>query len=77
MGGGSARSTEDAGQCPRREGAEQDSLPGKGHTAAPEVEIPVLTKLAGLVAPLLHNGSILGSPVREIRTPGSDRGVGR
>jgi len=50
MGGGSACNTEDAGQCPRREGAEQDSLPGKGHTAAPEAEIPVFTKLAGLVA---------------------------
>jgi len=31
----------------------------------------------GVTYILLHNGSILGSPVREIRMPGSDRGVGR
>lgn len=50
MGSGSARSTGDAGQCPWREGAEQDSLSGKRHTAAPEAETPVFTKLARLVA---------------------------
>jgi RNA-directed DNA polymerase len=48
--GRSARSTEDAGQCPRRKGAEQDSLLDEGHTAAPEAEPTVSTKLAGLVA---------------------------
>jgi len=50
VGGGSARSTEDAGQCPRREGAEQISLLDEGHTAAPEADKTVSTKLAGLVA---------------------------
>ena len=50
MGGGSARSTEEAEQRPQREGAEQGRLPGKGHTAAPEAEKTVSTKLAGLVA---------------------------
>ena len=50
MGGGSARSTEEAGQRPRREGAEQDSLFGESNTAAPEADKTVSTKLAGLVA---------------------------
>jgi RNA-directed DNA polymerase len=50
MGGGSACSTEEAGQCPRREGAEQDSLFGESNTAAPEADKTVSTKLAGLVA---------------------------
>jgi RNA-directed DNA polymerase len=50
MGGGSARSTEEAGQCPRRKGAEQGSLPGQGYTAAPEAGRTVSTKLAGLAA---------------------------
>src|SRR5215216_479840 len=50
MGGGLARSTEEAGQCPRREGAEQNSLFGESNTAAPEAEPTVSTKLAGLVA---------------------------
>ena len=49
-GGGSARTTEEAGQCPRREGAEQDSLFGESNTAAPEADKTVSTKLAGLVA---------------------------
>src|SRR5919198_4865963 len=49
-GGGSARSTEEAGQCPLREGAEQDSLLDEGYTAAPEAEPTVSTQLAGLVA---------------------------
>jgi RNA-directed DNA polymerase len=49
-GGGSARSTEEAGQCPRREGVEQDSLFGESNTAAPEADKTVSTKLAGLVA---------------------------
>src|SRR5690349_5201976 len=48
--GGSARSTEEAGQCPQRKGAEQDSLLDEGYTAAPEAELTVSTKLAGLVA---------------------------
>src|SRR6478672_12695539 len=48
--GGSARSTEEAGQWPRREGAEQDSLFGESNTAAPEADNTVSTKLAELVA---------------------------
>ena len=50
VGGGSTRSTKEAGQCPRREGAEQISLLDEGHTAAPEADETVSTKLAGLVA---------------------------
>src|SRR6266508_2871626 len=49
-GGGSARTTEEAGQCPWREEAEQDSLFGESNTAAPEADKTVSTKLAGLVA---------------------------
>ena len=49
-GGGSACSTEEAGQCPQREEAEQDSLLDEGYTAAPEADKTVSTKLAGLVA---------------------------
>src|SRR5437660_985542 len=49
-GGGSACSTEEAGQCPWREEAEQDSLFDEGYTAAPEAEPTVSTKLAELVA---------------------------
>jgi group II intron reverse transcriptase/maturase len=49
VGGGSARSTEEAGQCPQREGAEQISLLDEGYTAAPEADKTVSTKLAGLV----------------------------
>src|SRR6266446_3638416 len=45
-----ARSTGEAGQCPPREGAEQDSLLDEGYTAAPEADPPVSTKLAGLIA---------------------------
>src|SRR5438105_3743233 len=48
--GRSARSTEEAGQCPQRKGAEQDSLFDEGYTAAPEADPTVSTKLAGLVA---------------------------
>src|SRR5216684_8402470 len=48
--GRSARSTGEAGQCPPREGAEQDSLLDEGYTAAPEAELTVSTKLAELVA---------------------------
>src|SRR5215207_2980002 len=48
--GRSARSTEEAGQCPPRKGAEQDSLFDEGYTAAPEAEPTVPTKLAGLAA---------------------------
>ena len=47
-GGGSARSTDEAGQRLRRKGAEQDSLFDEGYTAAPEGEITVSTKLAEL-----------------------------
>src|SRR5580765_7547735 len=50
MGGGVARSTKEAGQCPWREGATQNSLPNERHTAAPEADLTVSTKLAGLVA---------------------------
>src|SRR5881296_929691 len=50
MGGGSARSTGEAGQCPRREGAEQGGVSGEGHMAAPEADEAVSTKLVGLVA---------------------------
>jgi RNA-directed DNA polymerase len=50
MAGGVARSTREAGQCPRREGATQDSLFGESNTAAPEADKTVSTKLAGLVA---------------------------
>ena len=49
-GGGSACSTEEAGQCPQREGAEQDSLLDEGYTAAPEAEPTVATKLAELAS---------------------------
>ena len=47
-GGGSARSTEEAGQRPWRKGAEQGSLFDEGYTAAPEAEKTVSTKLAEL-----------------------------
>jgi RNA-directed DNA polymerase len=50
VGGGVARSTEEAGQRPRREGVTQDSLFGESNTAAPEADPTVSTKLAGLVA---------------------------
>ena len=50
MGGGVTRSTEEAGQRPRRKGVTQDSLFGESNTAAPEAEQTVSTKLAGLVA---------------------------
>ncbi len=50
VGGGSACSTGEAGQCPRREGAEQGGVSGGGHTAAPEADDAVSTKLVGLVA---------------------------
>jgi hypothetical protein len=46
--GRSARSTEDAGQCPPRKGAEQNSLLDEGYTAAPEADKTVSTKLAEL-----------------------------
>jgi RNA-directed DNA polymerase len=49
-GGGVARSTEEAGQRPQREGVAQGNAPGDGNTAAPEAEVTVSTKLAGLVA---------------------------
>src|SRR6266446_3030138 len=49
-GGGSAGSTKEAGQCPRRKAAEQDSALDEGYTAAPEAEPTVATKLAELAA---------------------------
>jgi RNA-directed DNA polymerase len=49
-GGGSARSTREAGQCPRREGAEQGSLFGEGTMAALEAEPTMSPKLAELAA---------------------------
>jgi hypothetical protein len=49
-GGGSARSTEEAGQRLWRKGAEQGSLFDEGYTAAPEAGITVSTKLAELGA---------------------------
>lgn len=73
MGGGSAHSTEDAGQCLRREGAEEDSLSRKGHTAAREGGNPVFTKLVGQVA-LARNdllwGSRYGKSARRVLTGG-------
>ena len=48
--GRSARSTEEAGQCPPRKGAEQNSLFDEGYTAAPEADPTVPTKLAELAA---------------------------
>ena len=56
--GRSVRSTEEAGQRPRREGAEQDSLPGGRNTAAPEAGLTVSTKLAGLVARARKEGRL-------------------
>jgi RNA-directed DNA polymerase len=50
VGGGVARSTEETGQRPWREGAAQNSLFGESNTAAPEADRSVSTKLAGLVA---------------------------
>jgi len=50
VGGGAARTTEEAGQRPQREGAAQNSLSSGRHTAAPEADLTVSTKLAGLVA---------------------------
>jgi RNA-directed DNA polymerase len=49
-GGGSARSTREAGQCPRREGAEQGSLFGEGTMAALEADPTMSPKLAELAA---------------------------
>src|SRR5438128_1411934 len=49
-GGGSAGRTKEAGQCPRRKAAEQDSARDEGYTAAPEAEPTVATKLAELAA---------------------------
>jgi RNA-directed DNA polymerase len=48
--GRSARSTEEAGQCPQRKGAVQDSLLDEGYTAAPEADKTVSTKLVELAA---------------------------
>src|SRR6266536_6644080 len=50
MGGGVTRSTEEAGQRPRREGVTQDSLFGESNTAAHEADKTASTKLDGLVA---------------------------
>lgn len=58
MGGGPARSTEEAGQRPWREGAGQDSWFGGGTTAAPEADRTVSTKLAELVARTRKEGRL-------------------
>ena len=47
-GGGVARSTEEAGQRPQREGAAQGKLLGEGTTAAPEADQSVSPQLAEL-----------------------------
>src|SRR5439155_13739046 len=48
MGGGSPRSTTEAGQRPRRKGGEQGKLFGEGPAAAPEAGLPASPKLAEL-----------------------------
>jgi RNA-directed DNA polymerase len=58
MGGGAARSTEEAGQRPWREGAVQGKLFGEGTTAAPEADLPVSPKLAELVARARKEGRL-------------------
>ena len=58
VGGGAARSPEEAGPCPPREGAAQNGLPDERHTAAPAAEHPVSTKLAGLVARAKQEGQL-------------------
>ena len=50
MGGGSPRSTSEAGQRPRRKGGEQGKLFGEGPAAAPEAGLPASPKLAELAA---------------------------
>ena len=58
LGGGSPRSTEEAGQRPRRKGGEQDKLFGGGSTAAPEADLPVSPKLAELAARARKEGRL-------------------
>jgi RNA-directed DNA polymerase len=58
MGGGAARSTEEAGQRPWREGVVQGTLFGEGTTAAPEADVPVSPKLAELVARARKEGRL-------------------
>ena len=58
MGGGSPRSTSEAGQRPRRKGGEQGKLFGEGPTAAPEAGLPASPKLAELVARARKEGRL-------------------
>ena len=58
MGGGSPRSTREAGQRPRRKGGEQGKLFGEGPTAAPEAGLPASPKLAELVARARKEGRL-------------------
>src|SRR4029453_602720 len=50
LGGGSVRSTREAGQRPRREGIEQSSMFDERNTPAPEAAASVSTRLAELAA---------------------------
>jgi RNA-directed DNA polymerase len=58
MGGGSPRTTKEAGQRPRRKGGEQGKLFGEGPTAAPEAGLPVSPKLAELAARARKEGRL-------------------
>jgi RNA-directed DNA polymerase len=58
MGGGSPRSTSEAGQRPRRKGGEQGKLFGEGPAAAPEAGLPASPKLAELVARARKEGRL-------------------
>jgi len=58
MGGGTARSTEEAGQRPWREGAVQGNLFDQGTTAAPEADLSVSPKLAELAARARKEGRL-------------------
>ena len=58
MGGGSPRSTNEAGQRPRRKGGEQGKLFGVGPAAASEAGLPASPKLAELVARARKEGRL-------------------
>src|SRR5258707_15885263 len=58
MGGGSPRTTNEAGQRPRRKGGEQGKLFGEGPAAAPEAGLPAYPKLAELVARARKEGRL-------------------
>ncbi len=58
MGGGSPRSTSEAGQRPRRKGGEQGKLFGEGPAAAPEAGLPASPKLAELAARARKEGRL-------------------